>query len=74
MIKIVIIIVLKPDFGVACPDHGSERSTRVYPSQCMNKKKDIIIILKPDSGINPKQGSGQDSGGSTRPTQIFFKK
>ena len=32
----------------------------------------IIIILKLNSGIDPRQGSGYESRGSTRLTQIIF--
>jgi hypothetical protein len=31
----------------------------------------IIIVFKPDSGADPKQGSGHGSGGSTQLIQNF---
>jgi hypothetical protein len=34
----------------------------------------IIIVLKPDLEVDPREDLDQESGGSTQMTQIFLKK
>jgi len=68
-IKLIIIIVLKPNLGAEPGQRlgqGTVRSTRVDSSQHMSKKIVIIIVLKPDSRVNPGKDPGHESEGSTQ--------
>ena len=72
-IKVIIIIVSKPDFRVNWGEaqvtgrEGQHGLTRVN----VWIKVVIIIILKSDSKVNPRQGSGHGSEGSTQLAQNF---
>jgi len=70
MIKVVIIIILKPNLGVdkgkahVLGREGQHGLTRVNAWI----KMVIIIVLKPDSGVDLMQGSSHWLGGSTQLT------
>jgi hypothetical protein len=46
-------------------------NSQVDPSQSIDNFI-IIIVLKPDLGVNPRQGSGHGSGRSTQLIQNFY--
>jgi hypothetical protein len=52
--------------------HGSGGSPRIDPSRIMDKNA-IIVVLKPNSWVDPRQGSCHRSGELTQLTQQKLK-
>ena len=65
-IKVIIIIVLKPELKIVLAHDLSHESCRLINWVNVRIKVVVIIVLKPDSRVDSGQGLSQESGGSTR--------